>query len=220
MPEIISNTDPAFVPMFVTLCQTSVEYICDEGYVIDQNDYIIVVPEEIAKSEKTDIKAYCEHILREAAKATMLGTSCEKILYGIHWYKWSDAIMYSKHEELASLGIYDILGYNGDITKDMLINRITVNVYTYENLLPESIQGTFLVQRSNSSKYICIPDCRVNLYKGRVYVSIDEIALIGAKSLAIDFGNGIKHPVAYGKRNRKYKENIFFYVKEGKRRFI
>lgn len=212
MHEIISNMDPAFVPVFVTLRQTLEK--CDCSPEIYENDYIIVIPKEIVKNGKTDINAYCKYILKEAAKATLLGTSCEEILYDTCGdYDWSIATMYSKREKLSSLGIYDICGYNGDITKDMLIHRITVDVYMDENLLPAP-QGVLLVQRPHSSDYICIPNCSVDWHKGRIGVDTNEIALIYAESIAIDFGNGIKHPVAYGKRNRKRKGNIFFYVPE------
>lgn len=213
MHGIISNMDPTFVPMFVTLRQTLEQY--NGGIATYNDDFVIVIPGKIAKSGKTDVKAYCEYIFKEAAKATLLGMSCEEILYDRYGnYNWSIAIMYSKRKEFASLGIYDICSYNGDITKDMLINRIVVDVHTNENLLPDSIRGTLLVQRPHSSDYICIPDCSVDWHKGCIRVSTDEIALVCAESIAIDFGNGIKHPVAYGKKNRKRKGNIFFYINE------
>lgn len=195
-----------------------------EGFQTESHDddFIIDIPENLVN--KTTLCAddiilkYCEKQLRKAARATIIGPDCEKIIADTcNDYNWGDFILYATKEILATVGTSCVNDYDGPIDKSTIYPRFTVEVNQDEVLLPDYVEGVLIV-RDPEEGDIRI-DADANLSTGAITVAEQDEDSIAEKmkdgrDMFIDFGNGVEHPVAINEEQQEEADDTFFYLKQ------
>lgn len=194
-----------------------------EGFQTESHDddFIIDIPENLVNKTTLctdDILKYCEKQLRKAARATIIGPDCEKIITETcDDYNWGDFILHATKEILATVGILCVNDYDGPIDKSTIYPRFTVEVNQDEVLLPDCMEGVLIV-RDPEEGDIRI-DADANLSTGAITVAEqDEDSIAGkmkdGRDMFIDFGNGVEHPVAINEEQQEKADDTFFYLEQ------
>lgn len=188
---------------------------------IYDDDFIIDIPENLVDGTTlctNDILKYCEKQLRKAARATIIGPDCEKIITETcDDYNWGDFILHATKEILATVGILCVNDYDGLIDKSTISPRFTVEVNQDEVLLPDYVEGVLIV-RDPEEGDIRI-DADANLSTGVVIIEKQDEDSIAEKmkdgrEMFIDFGNGVEHPVAISEEQQEEADDTFFYLEQ------
>ena len=202
----------------ITLLRLRQEGFRTESY---DDDFIIDIPENLVNKTTLctdDILKYCEKQLRKAARATIIGPDCEKIITETcDDYNWGDFIPHATKEILATVGILCVNDYDGPIDKSTIYPRFTVEVNQDEVLLPDCMEGVLIV-RDPEEGDIRI-DADANLSTGAITVAEqDEDSIAGkmkdGRDMFIDFGNGVEHPVAINEEQQEKADDTFFYLEQ------
>lgn len=202
----------------ITLLRLRQEGFRTESY---DDDFIIDIPENLVNKTTLctdDILKYCEKQLRKAARATIIGPDCEKIITETcDDYNWGDFILHATKEILATVGILCVNDYDGPIDKSTIYPRFTVEVNQDEVLLPDCMEGVLIV-RDPEEGDIRI-DADANLSTGAITVAEqDEDSIAGkmkdGRDMFIDFGNGVEHPVAINEEQQEKADDTFFYLEQ------
>lgn len=202
----------------ITLLRLHQEGFQTESY---DNDFIIDIPENLVDGTTlctNDILKYCEKQLRKAARATIIGPDCEKIITETcDDYNWGDFILHATKEILATVGILCVNDYDGLIDKSTISPRFTVEVNQDEVLLPDYVEGVLIV-RDPEEGDIRI-DADANLSTGVVTIEKQDEDSIAEKmkdgrEMFIDFGNGVEHPVAISEEQQEEADDTFFYLEQ------
>lgn len=202
----------------ITLLRRRQEGFRTESY---DDDFIIDIPENLVNKTTLctdDILKYCEKQLREAARATIIGPDCEKIITETcDDYNWGDFILHATKEILATVGILCVNDYDGPIDKSTIYPRFTVEVNQDEVLLPDCMEGVLIV-RDPEEGDIRI-DADANLSTGVVTIEKQDEDGISWKvedgrEMFIDFGNGVEHPVAISEERQEEADDTFFYLEQ------
>ncbi|WP_270232636.1 hypothetical protein [Clostridium fessum] len=202
----------------ITLLRLRQEGFQTESY---DNDFIIDIPENLVDGTTlctNDILKYCEKQLRKAARATIIGPDCEKIITETcDDYNWGDFILHATKEILATVGILCVNDYDGLIDKSTISPRFTVEVNQDEVLLPDYVEGVLIV-RDPEEGDIRI-DADANLSTGVVTIEKQDEDSIAEKmkdgrEMFIDFGNGVEHPVAISEEQQEEADDTFFYLEQ------
>lgn len=202
----------------ITLLRLRQEGFRTESY---DDDFIIDIPENLVNKTTLctdDILKYCEKQLRKAARATIIGPDCEKIITETcDDYNWGDFILHATKEILATVGILCVNDYDGPIDKSTIYPRFTVEVNQDEVLLPDCVEGVLIV-RDPEEGDIRI-DADANLSTGAITVAEqDEDSIAGkmkdGRDMFIDFGNGVEHPVAINEEQQEKADDTFFYLEQ------
>lgn len=202
----------------ITLLRLHQEGFQTESY---DNDFIIDIPENLVDGTTlctNDILKYCEKQLRKAARATIIGPDCEKIITETcDDYNWGDFILHATKEILATVGILCVNDYDGLIDKSTISPRFTVEVNQDEVLLPDYVEGVLIV-RDPEEGDIRI-DADANLSTGVVTIEKQDEDSIAEKmkdgrEMFIDFGNGVEHPVAISEEQKEEADDTFFYLEQ------
>lgn len=202
----------------ITLLRLRQEGFQTESY---DNDFIIDIPENLVDGTTlctNDILKYCEKQLRKAARATIVGPDCEKIITETcDDYNWGDFILHATKEILATVGILCVNDYDGLIDKSTISPRFTVEVNQDEVLLPDYVEGVLIV-RDPEEGDIRI-DADANLSTGVVTIEKQDEDSIAEKmkdgrEMFIDFGNGVEHPVAISEEQQEEADDTFFYLEQ------
>ena len=202
----------------ITLLRLRQEGFRTESY---DDDFIIDLPENLVNKTTLctdDILKYCEKQLRKAARATIIGPDCEKIITETcDDYNWGDFILHATKEILATVGILCVNDYDGPIDKSTIYPRFTVEVNQDEVLLPDCMEGVLIV-RDPEEGDIRI-DADANLSTGAITVAEqDEDSIAGkmkdGRDMFIDFGNGVEHPVAINEEQQEKADDTFFYLEQ------
>lgn len=200
----------------ITLLRLRQEGFRTESY---DDDFIIDIPENLVNKTTLctdDILKYCEKQLREAARATIIGPDCEKIIGDTcNDYNWGDFILYATKEILETVGISCVNDYDGPIDKSTIYPRFTVEVNQDEVLLPDYVEGVLIVRDSEEGNIRI--DADANLSTGAITVAEqDEDSIVGKMEdggeMFIDFGNGVEHPVAINEEQQEETDDTFFYL--------
>ena len=200
----------------ITLLRLRQEGFRTESY---DDDFIIDIPENLVNKTTLctdDILKYCEKQLREAARATIIGPDCEKIIGdACNDYNWGDFILYATKEILETVGISCVNDYDGPIDKSTIYPRFTVEVNQDEVLLPDCVEGVLIVRDSEEGNIRI--DADANLSTGAITVAEqDEDSIVGKMEdggeMFIDFGNGVEHPVAINEEQQEATDDTFFYL--------
>ena len=200
----------------ITLLRLRQEGFRTESY---DDDFIIDIPENLVNKTTLctdDILKYCEKQLREAARATIIGPDCEKIITETcDDYNWGDFILHATKEILATVGISCVNDYDGPIDKSTIYPRFTVEVNQNEVLLPDCVEGALII-RDPEEGDIRI-DVDANLSTGAITVTEQDEDSIAEKmkddrEMFIDFGNGVEHPVAINEEQQEETDDTFFYL--------
>ena len=188
---------------------------------IYDDDFIINIPENLVDGTTlctNDILKYCEKQLQAAARATIIGPDCEKIIADTcNDYNWGDFILHATKEILATVGILCVNDYDGLIDKSTISPRFTVEVNQDEVLLPDYVEGVLIV-RDPEEGDIRI-DADANLSTGVVTIEKQDEDSIAEKmkdgrEMFIDFGNGVEHPVAISEEQQEEADDTFFYLEQ------
>lgn len=202
----------------ITLLRLRQEGFRTESY---DDDFIIDIPENLVNKTTLctdDILKYCEKQLRKAARATIIGPDCEKIITETcDDYNWGDFILHATKEILATVGILCVNDYDGPIDKNTIYPRFTVEVNQDEVLLPDCMEGVLIV-RDPEEGDIRI-DADANLSTGVVTIEKQDEDGISWKvedgrEMFIDFGNGVEHPVAISEERQEEADDTFFYLEQ------
>lgn len=202
----------------ITLLRLRQEGFRTESY---DDDFIIDIPENLVSKTTLctdDILKYCEKQLRKAARATIIGPDCEKIITETcDDYNWGDFILHATKEILATVGILCVNDYDGPIDKSTIYPRFTVEVNQDEVLLPDCVEGALII-RDPEEGDIHI-DVDANLSTGAITVTEQDEDSIAEKmkddrEMFIDFGNGVEHPVAINEERQEEADDMFFYLEQ------
>lgn len=202
----------------ITLLRLRQEGFRTESY---DDDFIIDIPENLANKTTLctdDILKYCEKQLRKAARATIIGPDCEKIITETcDDYNWGDFILHATKEILATVGILCVNDYDGPIDKSTIYPRFTVEVNQDEVLLPDCVEGALIIQDSEEGDIRI--DVDANLSTGAITVTEQDEDSIAEKmkddrEMFIDFGNGVEHPVAINEEQQEEADDTFFYLEQ------
>lgn len=202
----------------ITLLRLRQEGFRTESY---DDDFIIDIPENLVNKTTLctdDILKYCEKQLRKAARATIIGPDCEKIITETcDDYNWGDFILHATKEILATVGILCVNDYDGPIDKSTIYPRFTVEVNQDEVLLPDCVEGALII-RDPEEGDIRI-DVDANLSTGAITVTEQDEDSIAKKmkddrEMFIDFGNGVEHPVAINEEQQEEADDTFFYLEQ------
>lgn len=202
----------------ITLLRLRQEGFRTESY---DDDFIIDIPENLVNKTTLctdDILKYCEKQLRKAARATIIGPDCEKIITETcDDYNWGDFILHATKEILATVGILCVNDYDGPIDKSTIYPRFTVEVNQDEVLLPDCVEGALIIRDSEEGDIRI--DVDANLSTGAITVTEQDEDSIAKKmkddrEMFIDFGNGIEHPVAINEEQQEEADDTFFYLEQ------
>lgn len=202
----------------ITLLRLRQEGFRTESY---DDDFIIDIPENLVNKTTLctdDILKYCEKQLREAARATIIGPDCEKIIGDTcNDYNWGDFILYATKEILETVGISCVNDYDGPIDKSTIYPRFTVEVNQDEVLLPDCVEGALIIRDSEEGDIRI--DADANLSTGAITVTEQDEDSIAEKmedggEMFIDFGNGVEHPVAINEEQQEEADDTFFYLEQ------
>lgn len=200
----------------ITLLRLRQEGFRTESY---DDDFIIDIPENLVNKTTLytdDILKYCEKQLRKAARATIIGPDCEKIITETcDDYNWGDFILHATKEILATVGILCVNDYDGPIDKSTIYPRFTVEVNQDEVLLPDCVEGALIIRDSEEGDIRI--DVDANLSTGAITVTEQDEDSIAEKmkddrEMFIDFGNGVEHPVAINEEQQEETDDTFFYL--------
>lgn len=202
----------------ITLLRLRQEGFRTESY---DDDFIIDIPENLVNKTTLctdDILKYCEKQLRKAARATIIGPDCEKIITETcDDYNWGDFILHATKEILATVGILCVNDYDGPIVKSTIYPRFTVEVNQDEVLLPDCVEGALIIRDSEEGDIRI--DVDTNLSTGAITVTEQDEDSIAKKmkddrEMFIDFGNGVEHPVAINEEQQEEADDTFFYLEQ------
>lgn len=202
----------------ITLLRLRQEGFRTESY---DDDFIIDIPENLVNKTTLctdDILKYCEKQLRKAARATIIGPDCEKIITETcDDYNWGDFILHATKEILATVGILCVNDYDGPIDKSTIYPRFTVEVNQDEVLLPDCVEGALIIRDSEEGDIRI--DVDANLSTGAITVTEQDEDSIAKKmkddrEMFIDFGNGVEHPVAINEEQQEEADDTFFYLEQ------
>lgn len=202
----------------ITLLRLRQEGFRTESY---DDDFIIDIPENLVNKTTLctdDILKYCEKQLRKAARATIIGPDCEKIITETcDDYNWGDFILHATKEILATVGILCVNDYDGPIDKSTIYPRFTVEVNQDEVLLPDCVEGALIIRDSEEGDIRI--DVDANLSTGVITVTEQDEDSIAEKmkddrEMFIDFGNGVEHPVAINEEQQEEADDTFFYLEQ------
>lgn len=164
----------------ITLLRLRQEGFRTESY---DDDFIIDIPENLVNKTTLctdDILKYCEKQLRKAARATIIGPDCEKIITETcDDYNWGDFILHATKEILATVGILCVNDYDGPIDKSTIYPRFTVEVNQDEVLLPDCVEGALIIRDSEEGDIRI--DVDANLSTGAITVTEQDEDSIAEK---------------------------------------
>lgn len=201
----------------ITLLRLRQEGFRTESY---DDDFIIDIPENLVNKTTLctdDILKYCEKQLRKAARATIIGPDCEKIITETcDDYNWGDFILHATKEILATVGILCVKDYDGPIDKSTIYPRFTVEV---------NGRGAATGLRGRCADYSRLRGrgyphwVDANLSTGAITVTEQDEDSIAEKmkddrEMFIDFGNGVEHPVAINEEQQEEADDTFFYLEQ------
>lgn len=181
-----------------------------------EDDFIIDIPEELIDNKyfnDNKVLEYCEKKFREAAQATIIGPSCEKIISGTcNDYNWGDFTLHTTKDILHTVGLSRVSDYDGPLTKDMIYPRYIVKVNQDEVLFPDILDGTLII-RITGEDAIRIESASVDFATGAVIVEPQDEKIVSENlyDLFIDFGNGVEHKVAANEEQRDDTDGLHFY---------
>lgn len=184
-----------------------------------EDDFIIDIPEELIDNKyfnDNKVLEYCEKKFREAAQATIIGPSCEKIISDTcNDYNWGDFTLHTTQDILHTVGLSRVSDYDGPLTKDMICPRYIVEVNQDEVLFPDILDGTLII-RITGEDAIRIESASVDFATGAVIVEPQDEKIVSENlyDLFIDFGNGVEHKVAANEEQRDDTDGLHFYFDE------